>query len=103
MNGEKKECLIEAGFAISLALTGASASGFTVAPLLVQLSQTIGLRLAVVEPVLVGWAVLIPIIQLCTRRESGVPRSITVLVDRSALPALEPGYVRRVIIAVQRY
>lgn len=64
------------GFAISLALTGASASGFTVAPLLVQLSQTIGLRLAVVESVLVGWAVLIPIILLCTRREAGASSDI---------------------------
>jgi MFS family permease len=50
------------GFAISLALNGASASGFTVAPLLVRLSQTIGLSQAVLEAVLVGWAILIPII-----------------------------------------
>lgn len=50
------------GFAISLALNGASASGFTIAPLLVQLSQTIGLRHAVFAAVLVGWAVVIPII-----------------------------------------
>jgi predicted MFS family arabinose efflux permease len=57
------------GFAISLALNGASASGFTIAPLLVQLSQTIGLRVAVLESVLIGWAVLIPIILWCARRE----------------------------------
>jgi hypothetical protein len=56
---------------VALALNGASASGFTVAPLLVQLSQTIGLPFAVIECVLVGWAVLIPIILLGTRRESG--------------------------------
>ena len=55
------------GFAISLALNGASASGFTVAPLLVQLSQTIGLRQAVVEAVLAGWIVVIPIIFWCAR------------------------------------
>jgi MFS family permease len=55
------------GFAISLALNGASASGFTIAPLLVQLSHTIGLRLAVVEVVLVGWVVVIPVILWCAR------------------------------------
>ena len=33
----------------------------------------------------------------------GVPRSIAVLVDRSALPDLEPGYGQPVIITVQRY
>jgi MFS family permease len=58
------------GFAISMALNGASASGFTIAPLLVQLSQTMGLRLAVAESVLIGWAVLIPIIFWCTRESS---------------------------------
>ncbi len=57
------------GFAISLALNGASASGFTVAPVLVLLSQTIGLRFAVFDAVLVGWAILFPLIFWCTRRE----------------------------------
>ncbi len=50
------------GFAISMALNGASASGFTIAPLLVRMSHTIGLRQAVVEAVLAGWAIVIPII-----------------------------------------
>ena len=50
------------GFAISLALNGASASGFTIAPLLVQWSHTIGLRHAVMQAVLAGWLVVIPII-----------------------------------------
>ena len=36
-------------------------------------------------------------------RRPGVPRSIAVLVDRSALPALEPGYGQTVKITVQRY
>lgn len=58
------------GFAISLALNGASVSGFTVAPLLVQLSHTIGLRLAVVECVVVGWLLIIPIILWCARRDN---------------------------------
>jgi predicted MFS family arabinose efflux permease len=61
------------GFAISLALNGASASGFTVAPLLVQLSQTMGLRLAVVEAVIVGWIVVIPIVLWCARPGTRMP------------------------------
>jgi predicted MFS family arabinose efflux permease len=59
------------GFAISLALNGASASGFTVAPLLVRLSHTIGLRQAVVECVAVGWVLLIPVILVCMRPKRG--------------------------------
>jgi predicted MFS family arabinose efflux permease len=63
------------GFAISLALNGASASGFTIAPLLVHLSQTIGLPRAVVDSVLAGWVVLIPIILWGMRpRPHGVSR-----------------------------
>ena len=50
------------GFAISLALNGASASGFTVAPLLVRLSHSIGLPHAVLSSVLAGWAILVPVI-----------------------------------------
>jgi MFS family permease len=57
------------GFAISLALNGASASGFTVAPVLVLLSQTIGLRFAVEDAVLIGWAILFPLIFWCARRD----------------------------------
>jgi DNA-binding MarR family transcriptional regulator len=36
-------------------------------------------------------------------RQPGVPRSITVLLDRSALPDLEPGYGQPVKTIVQRY
>ena len=36
-------------------------------------------------------------------RRPGVPRSIAVLLDRSALPELEPGYGQSVKITVQRY
>jgi len=36
-------------------------------------------------------------------RRPGMPRSITVLVERADLPALEPGHVQPVKIAVQRY
>jgi hypothetical protein len=35
-------------------------------------------------------------------RKSGVARSIAVLVDRAALPDLNPGHVHPVIITVQR-
>ena len=36
-------------------------------------------------------------------RRPGMPRSITVLVHRADLPALEPGYGQPVKITVQRY
>ena len=36
-------------------------------------------------------------------RQPGVPRSIVVLLDRSALPELHPGYGQPVKISVQRY
>jgi MFS family permease len=61
------------GFAISLALNGASASGFTIAPLLVRLSHAIGLTLAVMATVAAGWVILIPVILWGVPR---VPRSI---------------------------
>ncbi|MEO9188633.1 MAG: MFS transporter [Acetobacteraceae bacterium] len=57
------------GLAISLALNGASAAGFTVAPVLVTLSSRVGLASAVTDTVLVLLALLIPLILV------GVPRS----------------------------
>lgn len=51
--------------ALSLALNGASASGFIVAPLLVQLSQAHGVATAVLWSVLAFWALLLPILMLC--------------------------------------
>jgi DNA-binding MarR family transcriptional regulator len=36
-------------------------------------------------------------------RRAGVPRSITVLVDRSVLPQLEPGHVQPVKFTVTEY
>ena len=36
-------------------------------------------------------------------RQPGAPRSIAVLLDRSALPELQPGYGQPVKITVQRY
>jgi predicted MFS family arabinose efflux permease len=50
------------GLAISLAFNGISTAGFTVAPALVALSSRFGLAQAVLDAVLVGLAVLIPLI-----------------------------------------
>jgi predicted MFS family arabinose efflux permease len=82
------------GFAISLALNGASVSGFTIVPLLVRLSQTIGLRRAVVYAVLIGWVVVIPIILRCARPRPGASGATT------ALPV--PAGSRREILAGSR-
>jgi predicted MFS family arabinose efflux permease len=56
------------GLAISLALNGASAAGFTVAPVLVTLSSRVGLAGAVTDTVLVLLAALIPLILVCVGR-----------------------------------
>jgi MFS family permease len=50
------------GLAISLALNGASAGGFTIAPLLVRFGHSLGLAQAVPPLVLAALAVLLPII-----------------------------------------
>jgi MFS family permease len=79
------------GFAISLALNGASASGFTVAPLLVGMSHTIGLPMAVVEAVAVGWVILIPVILWGVRRQ---PSSVG-FTSATPRPGLTPDRVSR--------
>jgi len=78
------------GLAISLALNGASAAGFTVAPALVALSSRSGLPSAALDIVLVGWAVLIPLILLGVGRA----RRPTVAAQASAAPVSDhrPGY-----------
>jgi MFS family permease len=50
------------GLAISLALNGASASGFTIAPLLVQLSHVWGLPSAVTTVAAAGLMVVLPVV-----------------------------------------
>ena len=55
------------GLAISLALNGASAAGFTIAPLLVALSHSIGFRVAVPAVTLAGLAVVLPVVLLAVR------------------------------------
>ncbi len=56
------------GLAISLALNGASAAGFTIAPLLVALSHSIGFAVAVPAVALAGLAVVIPVVLLAVRQ-----------------------------------
>ncbi len=56
------------GLALSLALSGASAAGFTVAPVLVTLSSRFGLGEAVTGTVLVLLAILIPLVLICVPR-----------------------------------
>ena len=50
------------GLALSLALTGASAGGFTIAPLLVRLVHRMGLEQAVLLLALAGLAILLPMV-----------------------------------------
>lgn len=52
------------GLALSLALNGASAGGFTVAPLLVTQAHALGLTTAVLWGVLIGWALLLPLVRI---------------------------------------
>lgn len=70
--------------ALSLALNGASASGFIVAPLLVTLSQAFGLGSAVSWSVAVSWCVLLPVLLFGIgppRVRSGAARTMTEPVD----------------------
>ncbi len=60
------------GLAISLALNGAGAAGFTIAPLLVALSHAIGFTAAVPGVALVGLAVLLPVVLLAVRQSTGM-------------------------------
>jgi MFS family permease len=55
------------GLAISLALNGASAAGFTIAPLLVALSHGMGFTVAVPVVALVGLVVLLPVVLVGVR------------------------------------
>ena len=59
------------GLALSLALTGASAGGFAVAPGLIALSQRYGFPTAVSELTLALGAVILPLIFLCIRSPRG--------------------------------
>ncbi len=56
------------GLAISLALNGASAGGFTVAPILVQLGHHMSLALAVPIVVLGALALVLPMVTIAVRR-----------------------------------
>ncbi len=67
------------GLALSLALNGASAGGFTVAPLLARVAQALGLERAVPLLVLIALAFLLPILI------TGVRNAPTIGADRPAL------------------
>jgi predicted MFS family arabinose efflux permease len=56
------------GLAISLALNGASAAGFTIAPLLVALSHSAGFTVAVPAVAAVGLAVILPVVLVAVRQ-----------------------------------
>jgi predicted MFS family arabinose efflux permease len=60
------------GLAISLALNGASAAGFTIAPLLVALSHSIGFTLAVPAVAFAGLAVVLPVVLIALRDMPGL-------------------------------
>jgi MFS family permease len=64
------------GLALSLALNGASAGGFTVAPLLARLSQHLGLGQAVPLLVLIALAVLLPILLAGVRSDAPIVRDL---------------------------
>ncbi len=64
------------GLAISLALNGASAAGFTVAPVLVTLSSRFGLGEAVSGTVLVLLAILVPLVLVCVPRSERGARAL---------------------------
>jgi MFS family permease len=70
------------GLAISLALNGASAGGFTIAPLLVRFGHAMGLAQAVPSLVLAALAVLLPIILVSVGRPPPEP-SLTASLDRT--------------------
>ena len=71
--------------AFSLAMNGASAAGFIVAPLLVTLSQAFGLASAVPWAVVASWCLLAPILLVCV----GAP-PVRVALSASAAATLDP-------------
>jgi MFS family permease len=64
------------GLAFSLALTGASAGGFTIAPLLVSLAHRIGLQRAVLLLVLTGLVILLPVMLIGITRAAPSDRAV---------------------------
>jgi hypothetical protein len=64
------------GLAFSLALTGASAGGFIIAPLLMGLAQRIGLECAVLLLALAGLAILLPTLLIGIAPAASTDRAI---------------------------
>jgi MFS family permease len=78
------------GLALSLALNGASAGGFTVTPLLAGLAERLGLGRAVALSVIAALAALLPVIFAGIRRGASAPRPLPApeRVPASGRPAL---------------
>lgn len=86
------------GLAISLALNGASAAGFTVAPLLLVLAHREGVGRAVPETALLLLAPLIPLLVLGLRRGAGLA------VEPASHPTGEPAPASvRAVLAVGHF
>ena len=64
------------GLALSLALTGASAGGFTIAPLLVRLVHRMGLEQAVLLLALGGLVILLPMVVSGVGGAASGPRKV---------------------------
>ncbi len=79
--------------ALSLALNGASASGFIVAPMLVQLGQAIGIATAVPLTVLGFWCFLLPLLIVCVG--PAPVRTVEAIIGRVALADSRPAPISR--------
>lgn len=80
--------------ALSLALNGASASGFIIAPMLVQLGQSIGIATAVPVTVVAFWCLLLPLLILCVGRAP--VRVAAAVTDRAVVADPRPAPINRV-------
>jgi predicted MFS family arabinose efflux permease len=80
------------GLAISLALNGASAAGFTIAPLLVALSHAIGFTIAVPVVALAGLAVTLPVVLLAVHDQPTISSQVA-QPGVAALPDARPAIV----------
>ena len=81
------------GLALSLALNGASASGFIVAPLLVMLTGPLGIGLALLAVAVAGLLILVPLTLTTLRRPPGP--AATAATARIQVPDPRPGFDTR--------
>jgi MFS family permease len=76
------------GLALSLALNGASAGGFTIAPLLVHLVHGMGLGQAVPLLVVIALAILLPIVLFGVRGAAAHPQALSTQDRHGSAPML---------------